>query len=188
MLRVARQYLSDQGAKAAFNPIHLKHDPQLLLELLLFHAEGLERVMSQIESMVPATEIYSIGECFAYLSGIQENLTQFGRKLRSRIIQCTGIPVGGGIAGTKNLAKLANHTAKRLQAQTGGVVDITDPFKRDWVLRNTEVKAVWGVARRMTAHLEAMGIHTAMDLAKADARALRRQFSVVIEKTARELA
>ncbi len=116
--------------------------------------------------MVPATEIYSIDECFADLSGVQENLTQFGRKMRSRIFQFTGIPVGVGIAGTKTLAKLANHTAKCLQAQTGGVVDITDPFKRDWVLRNTEVKEVWGIGRRMTAHLEAMGIHTAMDLAK----------------------
>ncbi|QXH59262.1 hypothetical protein KSS90_17460 [Pseudomonas maumuensis] len=27
-----------------------------------------------------------------------------------------------------------------------------DDFKRDWVLRNTEVKEVWGVGRRMTAH------------------------------------
>lgn len=147
-----------------------------------------ERVMTLIESMVPAVEVYSIDECFADLSGIQENLTQFGRKARSRIFQCTGVPVGVGIAGTKTLAKLANHTAKRLQAQTGGVVDITDPFKRDWVLRNTEVKEVWGVGRRMTAHLESMGIHTAMDLAKADAWTLRQKFSVVVEKTARELA
>ena len=147
-----------------------------------------ERVMSLIESMVPDTEVYSIDECFADLSGIQENLTQFGRKLRARIFQCTSIPVGVGIAGTKTLAKLANHTAKRLHAQTGGVVDITDPFKRDWVLRNTEVKEVWGIGRRMTAHLEAMGIHTAMDLAKADAWTLRQKFSVVVEKTARELA
>lgn len=147
-----------------------------------------ERVMSLIESMVPDTEVYSIDECFADLSGIQENLTQFGRKLRARIFQCTGIPVGVGIAGTKTLAKLANHTAKRLHAQTGGVVDITDPFKRDWVLRNTDVKEVWGIGRRMTAHLEAMGIHTAMDLAKADARTLRQTFSVIVEKTARELA
>ncbi len=68
------------------------------------------------------------------------------------------------------------------------MVDITDPFKRDWVLRNTEVKEVWGIGRRMTAHLEAMGIHTAMDLAKADAWTLRQKFSVVVEKTARELA
>jgi DNA polymerase V len=47
-------------------------------------------------------------------------------------VACTGIPVGVGIAHTKTLAKLANHTAKRLQAETGGVVDICDPFKRDW--------------------------------------------------------
>jgi len=112
-----------------------------------------ERVMSLIESMVPATEVYSIDECFADLSGIQGDLTHFGRQVRAKIFQCTGIPVGVGIATTKTLAKLANHTAKRLLAQTGGVVDITEPFKREWVLRNTEVKEVWRVGRRMSAHL-----------------------------------
>lgn len=147
-----------------------------------------ERVMALIESMVPAVEIYSIDECFADLSGIAQNLTQFGHNVRARVFKCTGIPVGVGIASTKTLAKLANHMAKRLQAHTGGVVDICDPFKRDWVLRNTEVKEVWGIGRKMTAHLEAMGIRTAMDLAKADARTLRDRFSVVVEKTARELA
>lgn len=55
------------------------------------------------------------------------------------MLRCTGIPVGVGIARTKTLAKLANHTAKRLQGQTGGVVDICDSFKRDWMLRNTDV-------------------------------------------------
>lgn len=147
-----------------------------------------ERVMSLIEAMVPAAEVYSIDESFADLTGIQGSLTQFGRDLRAKVLRCTGIPVGVGIARTKTLAKLANHTAKRLQAQTGGVVDICDPFKRDWVLRNTEVKEVWGIGRRMTAHLEAMGIRTAMDLAQADPWTLRQKFSVVVEKTARELA
>ncbi len=147
-----------------------------------------ERVMALIESMVPAAEVYSIDECFADLSGIQGDLTQFGRQIRAKVLKCTGIPVGVGIARTKTLAKLANHTAKRLQQQTGGVVDICDPFKRDWVLRNTEVSEVWGIGRRMTAHLEAMGIRTAMDLAKANPWTLRQKFSVVVEKTARELA
>ncbi|MDV9031727.1 translesion error-prone DNA polymerase V subunit UmuC [Pseudomonas sp. RAC1] len=146
-----------------------------------------ERVMSLIEAMVPAAEVYSIDECFADLTGISGNLTEFGRRIRSRVLQCTGIPVGVGIAPTKTLAKLANHTAKRLLGQTGGVVDICDPFKRNWVLRNTEVKEVWGIGRKMTAHLQALGVHTAMDLAKADARTLRDKFSVVVEKTAREL-
>lgn len=147
-----------------------------------------ERVMSLIEAMVPAAEVYSIDECFTDLTGVQGDLLQFGREVRAKVLRCTGIPVGVGIARTKTLAKLANHTAKRLQAQTGGVVDITDDFKRDWVLRNTDVSEVWGIGRRMTAHLEAMGIKTAMDLAKADPWTLRQKFSVVVEKTARELA
>jgi DNA polymerase V len=147
-----------------------------------------ERVMSVIESMVPAVEIYSIDEAFADLSGIPGDLTALGRRIRSNVQRYVGIPVGVGIARTKTLAKLANHTAKRLQAQTGGVVDICDPHKRDWVLRNTAVSEVWGIGRKMKAHLEAMKILSAMDLAKADPTMLRQKFSVVIEKTARELA
>lgn len=146
-----------------------------------------ERVMTLIESMVPAVEVYSIDEAFVDLTGINE-LDALGRKIRSQVLRCTGIPVGVGIAHTKTLAKLANHTAKRLQAQTGGVVNICDPIKRDWVLRNTDVAEVWGVGRRMKVHLDGMGIKTAMDLAKADPWTLRKNFSVVIEKTARELA
>ena len=147
-----------------------------------------ERVMTLIESMVPACEVYSIDEAFADLTGVPGDLDALGRAIRSKVYRCTGIPIGVGIAKTKTLAKLANHTAKRLQAHTGGVVDLCDPFKRDWVLRNTAVKEVWGVGRRLTSHLEAMGIKTAMDLAQADARTLRMKFSVVLEKTARELA
>jgi len=146
-----------------------------------------ERVMTLIESMVPAVEVYSIDEAFVDLTGIND-LDALGRKIRSQVLRCTGIPVGVGIAHTKTLAKLANHTAKRLQAQTGGVVNICDPIKRDWVLRNTDVAEVWGVGRRMKMHLDGMGIKTAMDLAKADPWTLRKNFSVVIEKTARELA
>ena len=146
-----------------------------------------ERVMTLIESLVPAVEVYSIDEAFVDLTGIGD-LDTLGRRIRSQVLRCTGIPVGVGIAHTKTLAKLANHTAKRLQAQTGGVVNICDPIKRDWVLRNTDVAEVWGVGRRMKMHLDAMGIKSAMDLAKADPWTLRKNFSVVIEKTARELA
>lgn len=147
-----------------------------------------ERVMTVIESMVPASETYSNDEKFADLTGIPGNLTQIGRQIRAKVLKHTGIPVGVGIAHTKTLAKLANHTAKLLQKHTGGVVDICDPVKRDWVLKRCDVGDVWGVRKRMKAHLEAMGIKKAMDLAQADPTLLGRKFSVVIEKTARELA
>lgn len=152
------------------------------------YGEMSERVMTIIEAMVPRLEVYSIDEAFAELTGVSQNLEQLGRQMRTRIGQWTGIPVGVGIGPTKTLAKLANHAAKTWQRQTGGVVDLRAPAVRDWVLKHCDVGEVWGVGRRMKAHLEPLGIRSAWDLAQADARALGRTFSVVIEKTVRELA
>lgn len=147
-----------------------------------------QRVMSVIESLVPAVEVYSIDEAFADLTGVQGDLERLGRVIRFSVYRSTGIPVGVGIAGTKTLSKLANHAAKKWQAQSGGVVDLRDKVKREWVLKKCPTSDVWGVGRKMTTHLEVMGIKTAWDLANADAWMLRKKFSVVIEKTARELA
>lgn len=146
-----------------------------------------ERMMTIIESLVPAVEVYSIDESFADLTGIRTDLVQTGREIRAQVLAGTGIPTGVGIASTKTLAKLANYAAKRWQNQTGGVVDITDPVRRDKLLRAVGVNEVWGVGRRLTERLSEMGIRTAWDLAEADAWTLRKNFSVVLEKTAREL-
>lgn len=145
-----------------------------------------QRVMTVIESLVPALEVYSIDEAFADLTGIPAR-EQLGREIRKKVLMHTGIPTGVGIATTKTLSKLANHAAKKWQRQTGGVVDICDPVRRDKLLQVIEVSEVWGIGRRMTEHLQAMGIKTAWDLAGADPVTLRNRFSVVIEKTAREL-
>lgn len=152
------------------------------------YGEMSERVMAIIEAMVPRLEVYSIDEAFAELTGVTQDLERLGRQLRARIRQWTGIPVGVGIAHTKTLAKLANHAAKTWQKQTGGVVDLRPSAVREWVLKHCDVGEVWGVGRRMKAHLEGLGIRSAWDLSQADARALGRRFSVVMEKTARELA
>ncbi|XXF01878.1 translesion error-prone DNA polymerase V subunit UmuC (plasmid) [Pseudomonas sp. D3-10] len=189
---VARSYDAKPHVKMGEPYFQIKHKLQRL-GIVAFssnyalYGDMSQRVMSVIESLVPAVEVYSIDEAFADLRGIRDP-EALGRQIRHQVLRSTGIPVGVGIAHTKTLAKLANHTAKRLQVQTGGVVDICDPFKRDWVLRNTDVAEVWGIGRKMKLHLDAMGIKTAMDLAKADPWTLRKKFSVVIEKTARELA
>jgi DNA polymerase V len=131
--------------------------------------------------------VYSIDEAFADLTGIPGSLEQLGREIRAKILQNTGIPTGVGIATTKTLAKLANHAAKRWHRQTGGVVDLRDPDKRDKLLKVTPVGEVWGIGRKLTAHLQGINITTAWQLAQADSALLRKQFSVLVEKTAREL-
>lgn len=146
-----------------------------------------QRVMCLIESMVPRLEVYSIDEAFADLTGIPGDLEAFGRRLRSRIYKGTGIPVGVGISGTKTLAKLANRAAKRWRKQTGGVVDLRDPERREKLLKAMPVGDVWGVGRRLTERLDAIGIKTAWQLATADPWMIRKNFSIVLEKTMREL-
>lgn len=146
-----------------------------------------QRVMTVIDSLVVKSMAYSIDEAFCDLSGMTVPLEQLGREIRSKVLRYTGIPVGVGIAGTKTLAKLANHASKRWQLQTGGVVDITDSVRRDKLLKACDVSDVWGIGRKMTEHLKGMDINTAWDLAKADPWTLRKRFSVLVEKTAREL-
>lgn len=189
---IARSYDAKEHVKMGEPYFQIKHRLKQLGVVAFssnyaLYGDMSDRVMSLIESMVPAVEVYSIDESFADLTGLLDP-SALGRELRSQILQCTGIPVGVGIAHTKTLAKLANYTAKRLPTHTGGVVNLCADYERDWVLRNTAVSEVWGVGRRMTVHLESMDIRTAMDLAKADPWTLRKKFSVVIEKTARELS
>jgi len=144
------------------------------------------RVMTILEQMFPRVEVYSIDEAFADLSGLPGDMVELGREARARVLRWTGIPVGVGIGPTKTLAKLANWAAKTWR-KSEGVIDLCDPQRRDRLLQITDVSEVWGVGRRLTARLQPLGIKTAWDLAQYDPTSLRQQFSVVLEKTAREL-
>ena len=152
------------------------------------YADLSSRVMRTLEEMAPRVEVYSIDEAFLDLTGIESavSLVEFGQQVRERIGNWIGITVCVGIAPTKTLAKLANHAAKKYPA-TQGVVDLTNPDRQRRLLALVPVDDVWGVGRRLSKRLNALGITTALDLANASLRAIRDQFSVVLERTVREL-
>ena len=152
------------------------------------YADLSSRVMRTLEEMAPRVEVYSIDEAFLDLTGIESaiSLVEFGQQVRERIGHWIGITVCVGIAPTKTLAKLANHAAKKYPA-TQGVVDLTNPDRQRRLLALVPVDDVWGVGRRLSTRLNALGITTALDLANASPRAIRDQFSVVLERTVREL-
>lgn len=152
------------------------------------YADLSSRVMRTLEEMAPRVEVYSIDEAFLDLTGIESalSLVEFGQQVRERIGHWIGITVCVGIAPTKTLAKLANHAAKKYPA-TQGVVDLTNPDRQRRLLALVPVDDVWGVGRRLSKRLNALGITTALDLANASPRAIRDQFSVVLERTVREL-
>lgn len=143
------------------------------------------RVMHTLESFSPLVEIYSIDEAFLRLDGFP-NLEQYARSIRVTVLQHTGIPVSVGLAPTKTLAKLASYAAKKYP-QTGGVVDLSDPARRKRLFELVPVTEVWGVGRRIGQRLENMGIRTVLQLVQLDLKVVRQKFSIVLERTVREL-
>ncbi|EGT3572074.1 Y-family DNA polymerase [Citrobacter amalonaticus] len=153
------------------------------------YADMSSRVMTTLEEMSPRCEIYSIDEAFCDLTGVRNCriLEDFGRELKDAVYRNTRLTVGVGIGQTKTLAKLANHAAKRWQRQTGGVVDLSNVDRQRKLMAMLPVDETWGVGRRITKKLEAIGIKTVLDLADTDIRFIRKHFNVVLERTVREL-
>ncbi|BBS37573.1 Y-family DNA polymerase [Enterobacter sp. LM3] len=153
------------------------------------YADMSNRVMTTLEEMSPQVEIYSIDEAFSDLTGVRNcrDLTEFGKEIRATVLKRTHLTVGVGIAQTKTLAKLANQAAKKWQRQTGGVVDLSSIDRQRRLLALIPVEDVWGVGRRISKKLNAMGIKTALDLSEQSTWIIRKHFNVVLERTVREL-
>jgi DNA polymerase V len=166
-----------------------KHQITGLSSNYALYADMSNRVMTILSDFSPNQEVYSIDECFLDLTGFEKkNLVEYGQQMRARILKWTGLPVCVGVGSTKTLAKLANHIAKK-QAQFNGVCDLnqlSEGALKD-VFSLLDVGEVWGVGRKLAIKLKALGIHTVLDLKQADSEYLRQQFSVVMEKTVREL-
>lgn len=165
-----------------------QHNIQTFSSNYALYADLSSRVMRTLERFSPRVEVYSIDEAFLDLTGFGPTvpLLKHGQEIKEIIGQWTGISVCVGIAPTKTLAKLANHAAKKYPA-TGGVVDLTDRDRQQRLLAITPVSDIWGVGRRLTKQLEAIGIETALDLASFPTATIRNLFSIVLERTVREL-
>lgn len=155
-----------------------------------------DRMMSLAAGLGPVQEIYSIDESFIGLQGVRGDLTKRCQDIRNRINQWVGIPCGVGIGQTKTLAKLANFIAKTAERKPGSypvelaqVCNLTALPAQDLddVLAATQVEEVWGVGRRIAAQLHEGGVNTVLDLVRMDPATVRRRWSVVLERTVREL-
>ena len=153
------------------------------------YADMSNRVVEVLGQFTPNLEVYSIDESFLDLTGFNRDLVEYGQDIRQRIQQWLGLAVCVGIAPTKTLAKLANHCAKKGLAGMDGVCDFTtmSESQLDRLFADIEVSEVWGVGRKIDARLAPMGISTVRQLRDADPDMIRATFSVVLERTVREL-
>jgi len=172
-----------------FKDLAKQHGIVALSSNYALYADMSNRVMSILRAYSPDQEVYSIDESFLDLTGFQSrDLIRYGQYMRKRILKWTGLPVCVGIGATKTLSKLANHCAKKRPVFNGVCnFNAMDTKELDTLLAETEVGEIWGVGRKLAPKLESLGFKTVLDLKRASPERLRRQFSVVMEKTIREL-
>lgn len=146
------------------------------------------RFYETVASLVADLECYSVDEVFTSLPATEPGqASSYAAAVQQRVKTWTGLPTAAGIGPTKTLAKAAQHWAKA-HGQT--LVDITEwpHHEVEEMLAATPVDDVWGVGSRLTRALAGIGVHTALDLARTDPGVVRRRWSVVLERTVRELA
>jgi DNA polymerase V len=148
-----------------FEIAHLvkKHNIKTCSSNYTLYGDMSRRVMETLSTFSPEIEIYSIDESFLLFNGLNVDYDKYGRLIKKRVEQHTGIPVSVGIAATKTLAKLANRLAKKY-AHYNGVLDLFGEKDLDRYLPLVKVEDVWGIGRRYSKKLCRHGIETALQL------------------------
>ncbi len=157
------------------------------------------RMYNIARGYAPIVEEYSIDECFADITGLDElmgiSYEEIGKRIKADLERKLGITFGVGLAGTKVLAKAASKHRK----PAGFTYILTDAAAIDGVsnyhvtsyfdtpcdapcaaagenriafLAALPIEKVWGIGTSTTRHLRENGILTALEFARLDSQQL----------------
>jgi DNA polymerase-4 len=149
------------------------------------YARESRRIFAIFRRFTPEVEGLSLDEAFLDLTGSERLLgppAAVGERLRRAVRDETGLAVSVGIAPVKMVAKIASDVAK-----PDGLREVGPEAVRGF-LDPLPVGRIWGVGPVARARLEAAGLHTIGDLARADEARLRRalgDFGLRVAKLAR---
>jgi DNA polymerase V len=166
-----------------------EHDIQVFSSNYTLYATMSDRVMRVLSQFSPSLEVYSIDEAFADLAPLSiDDLTEYGKTMRERVLQYTALPVSVGIASTKCLCTIANEIIKH-DPSYEGVLDLTALKEEevDTLLSQVATGDVWGIGRKYAAFLQNHGIITAKDLKYADEQWIRKHLTVTGHRLVLEL-
>jgi DNA polymerase-4 len=130
------------------------------------------QVMATLRTFPAIVEVWGWDEAFMSVASAEPEV--LARQVQARVLAATRLSCAVGIGETRLQAKTATGFAK-----PGGVALLT---RRTWIATMGErpVTAVWGIGERTALRLADAGIHTVLDLAKADHEDLARRFGPTI--------
>ena len=160
-----------------------KNNVQIFSSNYALYGDLSRRVMKVLKGFTDKIEIYSIDEAFLDLSHIKdEQVEEYGKQIRERVLKWTGIPTSVGISNTKTLSKVANHIAKKNKA---GVIFLKENI--DNVLKDFDIADVWGVGRQLSKLYIKNGIDNAYKLKNISNTWVKKSTNVLGAKTVMEL-
>ena len=160
-----------------------KNNVQIFSSNYALYGDLSRRVMKVLKGFTDKIEIYSIDEAFLDLSHIKdEQVEEYGKQIRERVLKWTGIPTSVGISNTKTLSKVANHIAKKNKA---GVVFLKENI--DNILKDFDIADVWGVGRQLSKLYIKNGIDNAYKLKNISNTWVKKSTNVLGAKTVMEL-
>lgn len=149
-----------------------------------------KRIMRILTNFMPSVEIYSIDEAFLDFTTLytKKNLRLYSQEILDFIKQVTGIPVSIGIAKTKTLTKIANAYAKA-NRRFNRITDLSNvtELHLNAILKQVPIEHIWGIGQNKSTFLKKHGVYTAYDLKIQNQTWIRKQLSVLGEKTYLEL-
>ena len=164
-----------------------KHNVAVFSGNMALYGDMSQRVRWVLEEFAPAVEVYSIDEAFLDLRGVTGiDFDSYAKKISSECWRLTSIPVSVGIAPSKTLAKIASKLCKQYPKLRGGCY-MHRPQDIEKVLRKFPIEDVWGIGRRSSAKLHAMGVKTAWDFTQLPEVAVRKNFALPGLRTWKEL-
>jgi len=163
------------------------HNIQVFSSNYALYGDMSHRFAALVEAVTDQVEVYSIDEVFVGFNGFKYwDIASECRQLVKTVKRGLGLPICIGLAPSKTLAKVANHYAKWLNVH-GQVLLLFSEYTIVNALKHLPVRELWGVGHKLAHRLEMHGIKTALQLRNADIPTLRRNFSVNMERTIREL-
>ncbi len=160
-----------------------KNNVQIFSSNYALYGDLSRRVMKVLKGFTDKIEIYSIDEAFLDLSHIKdEQVEEYGKQIRERVLKWTGIPTSVGISNTKTLSKVANHIAKKNKA---GVIFLKENI--DNILKDFNIADVWGVGRQLSKLYIKNGIDNAYKLKNISNTWVKKSTNVLGAKTVMEL-
>ena len=138
------------------------------------YADMSNRVVDVLQTVTPDIEVYSIDECFLWITLRNNTYYELGKHIKQRVWQATGVPVSVGFGRTKVLSKVAVYLAKK---SIEGVCNIHE-FDENKVLSTLPVGELWGIGKGLSSRLKKLMITYALQLKEACPLAIKKRLHV----------